>query len=601
MTSFVNEPEEQKLSPSSLPSPSQLRMIPLHNTEADSALGTSRDTAICILSDIDSDTEDEDNASQQLNGSRPYGLESTPDFLDLTAIEYGVTESGATVGARTAKAVSPAQGDTVPAWPNEPVQSCLGDAELSQQSYEVDYLLFENTPTESQDNHFETPPTSPESQPYRFAVNKNQLQPEAAIQQEETMFDAVSAYDVCDSSHRRQDCPLTGAQSPRTVTPVDVVQASFQENEIPAGNSRENTVPEVNIPSREMSCHEPCPGQDLDDTRSASTYVESEYTEAGSGSDAPVLSTSPSLRRFRHKPPPMHKTLQHEGGDAGSEVIGNESRTCRLGSQQREKSPSPLPNVENPDLEDGDLDDAHLGRKRPKVSKPFSCASTSSQSSEPRGPTAQAQQLQTRTQTSGHSIRSPTPSRETLIPPVTELFAQFEEWPLGGAVLKRITEGSKTTFQLQFEWDAASCQPYGHSSLSRLKRKRLPDTSHLLSKSRNRSRPRADNSLSTSDTIYVADPGIDASSSDDNMSNGSDSEYNSDRDIVKESRYQAFRRQKVQRRRWTREDNDLLRQLKEDKVLDSEIATILKRTESGVKQHWDIIGRALRYEKTKEA
>ncbi|KAF5669924.1 hypothetical protein FDENT_11390 [Fusarium denticulatum] len=552
MASFLNEPEEQKLSPSSLPSPSQLRLISLHNTEADSALGTSRDTAICILSDIDSDTEDEDNASQQLNGSRPYGLQSTPDFLDLTAIEYGVTESGVTVGARTTTAVSPTQGDTVPAWPNEPVQSCLADAELSQQFYEVDYLLFDNTPTESQDDQFETPPTSPESQPYRFAVNKKQLQPGPAIQQEETMFDAVSAYDVCDSSHRSQDCPSTGAQSPRTVTPVDVVQASFQENETPAGNSREDTIPEVYIPSREMSSDEPCPGQDLDDTRSASTYVESEYTEAGSG------------------------------------------------SQHSEQNCSSLPDVENPDSEDDDFDDVHLGRKRPKVSKSSSCAGTSSQSSDPRGPTAQAQQLQTRTQTSGHSIRSPTLSRETPIPPVTELFAQFEEWPLGGAVLKRITEGSKTTFQLQFEWDATSCQPHGHSSMSRLKRKRLPDTSHLLSKSRNRSRPRADNSLSTSDTIYVAGPGTDTPGSDDNMSNGSDSEYNSDRDIVKESRYQTFRRKKAQRRRWTMEDNDLLRQLKQEKLLDSEIATILKRTESGVKQHWDIIERAQRHEKTKE-
>ncbi|RKK85868.1 hypothetical protein BFJ71_g14026 [Fusarium oxysporum] len=137
--------------------------------------------------------------------------------------------------------------------------------------------------------------------------------------------------------------------------------------------------------------------------------------------------------------------------------------------------------------------------------------------------------------------------------------------------------------------------------MSRLKRKRLPDISHLLTKSRSRSRPQADNSLSTSDSIYVADSSVDAPGSDDNMSNGSDSEYNSDRDIVKESRYQTFRRKKVQRRRWTMEDDDLLRRLKHDKLSDSEIATILKRTESGVKQHWDIIEKAQRYEKTKEA
>ncbi|KAJ4116124.1 hypothetical protein NW768_011096 [Fusarium equiseti] len=127
--------------------------------------------------------------------------------------------------------------------------------------------------------------------------------------------------------------------------------------------------------------------------------------------------------------------------------------------------------VEKPDSGDNDFDHTHPGGKRPKVSKSSSCAGTSSQSSDPRGPTAQGQQLQTRTQTSGHSIRSQL-SRETPIPPVTELFAQFEEQPLGGAVLQRITEGSKTIFQLQFEWDATSCQPHGHSSMPHLKRKK---------------------------------------------------------------------------------------------------------------------------------
>lgn len=72
MASFIIEPEGQKAFQSFLPSPSQLRL---------SALGESRDTAICIPSDIDSDTEDEDNASQELDGSRSYGHDSTIDFL----------------------------------------------------------------------------------------------------------------------------------------------------------------------------------------------------------------------------------------------------------------------------------------------------------------------------------------------------------------------------------------------------------------------------------------------------------------------------------------------------------------------------------------
>jgi hypothetical protein len=35
----------------------------------------------------------------------------------------------------------------------------------------------------------------------------------------------------------------------------------------------------------------------------------------------------------------------------------------------------------------------------------------------------------------------------------------FEEWPLQDAVLKRVTEGGRTTFQLQFTW--GSCASHG--------------------------------------------------------------------------------------------------------------------------------------------
>ncbi|KAF4951693.1 hypothetical protein FGADI_7287 [Fusarium gaditjirri] len=602
MTSLIINSEQRKLLQSFTPPASQPDTASLHDKEAHSALGKSRDTAICIPSDVESDTEDEDDARQELDGSQSFtALTSTVDYLDLTLTEHGATESEPTIGANTASAVSATQVDAALGWPNEPRESHLADAGLSQQSCGMNHLLLGNTSTECQDISFATPPTSPESQPYPVAADGKQLQSEPTSQESNMVVDGVSDYGVCHSSQGYPDRPSTGAHSRQTANPVEVVQASFQETEIPAGKSCDDAIPEVRIPSHSKSSDEPCQGQALDDTSSASTYVESETTEARSSSDAEVSSTSSSLHRFRYKSSQVHKTMQCEDCDAGSEESGNEDRTCRLGSQYREKNSSSLPNVENPDSEDDELDDVHLGRKRPKVFKSSSCTGTSSRSSGPRGQTAQAQQLKTSTQTSEHNIPSPTPSREIPIPPVAELFAQFEEWPLGGAVLKRITEGTKTTFQLQFEWDPTSCQPHGDRLMSRLKRKRLPDISHLLSKSQSRSRPEADNSLSTSDTIYVADSSVDAPDSDDNMSNGSDSEYNSDRDIVKEHRYQTFRRKKVQRRRWTMEDDDLLRRLKQDGLPDSEIAPILKRTEGGVKQHWDIIERAQRYEKTKEA
>ncbi|EXL64413.1 hypothetical protein FOPG_19322 [Fusarium oxysporum f. sp. conglutinans race 2 54008] len=50
-------------------------------------------------------------------------------------------------------------------------------------------------------------------------------------------------------------------------------------------------------------------------------------------------------------------------------------------------------------------------------------------------------------------MEHPTPSQTTSVPPEAHaLLAQFEEWPLQGTSLKRITEGNITTFQLQFEW-----------------------------------------------------------------------------------------------------------------------------------------------------
>ncbi|EXL40048.1 hypothetical protein FOCG_17331 [Fusarium oxysporum f. sp. radicis-lycopersici 26381] len=453
MTSFVINSEQPKLLHSFTPPASQPGTTSLHDKEAHSVPGKSKETAI----HIPPDAEDEDDASHEFHGSQSNVTDTTVwDFLDLTVAEYGVTEPDVTIGANTASVVSPTQADAAPAWPIEPNEPHLDDARLSQQSCGVKRSLVANTPTECQDIHFKTPPTSPESQPYPVTVDGKQLRPEPTIQQEKMMANAVSAYDVFDSSHGHQDCPSTWAQSPQTASSVEVVQASLQEIERSTGKSCDDTIPEVRIPSPEMSSDELCPGQVLDSTDSASISVESEVTEAGSGSDAQVSSTSTSLRRFRHKYSQMHKTIQYKRGDAGSEVIRNEDRTYRLGSQHHKKNSSSLPDVENANSEDDDLDDVHLGRKRLKVSKPSSCAGTSSQSSDPRGPTAQAQPLQTRTQTSGYNIRSPTPSREPT-PPVAEVFAQFEEWPLGGAILKRITEGSKTTFQLQFEWDPTSC------------------------------------------------------------------------------------------------------------------------------------------------
>ncbi|GAB0145162.1 hypothetical protein EsHS_00005603 [Epichloe bromicola] len=99
-----------------------------------------------------------------------------------------------------------------------------------------------------------------------------------------------------------------------------------------------------------------------------------------------MSSTSPSLRRFRHKSLQMHQTMQSKDVDAGSEGSGSEDGLDGLDSQHRKENSSSLPGVEDSGSEDDDLDHVHQGRKRRKVSKSLSCAvrSTATSSRSPR-------------------------------------------------------------------------------------------------------------------------------------------------------------------------------------------------------------------------
>ena len=82
MPSSIIDPEQRKLLQSFTPPASQPDTASLHDKEAHSALGKSRDIAICIPSDVESDTEDKDDASQELDGSQSYATRtSTPDYL----------------------------------------------------------------------------------------------------------------------------------------------------------------------------------------------------------------------------------------------------------------------------------------------------------------------------------------------------------------------------------------------------------------------------------------------------------------------------------------------------------------------------------------
>ncbi|KAF5669912.1 hypothetical protein FDENT_11378 [Fusarium denticulatum] len=182
------------------------------------------------------------------------------------------------------------------------------------------------------------------------------------------------------------------------------------------------------------------------------------------------------------------------------------------------------------------------------------------------------------------------------LPAPFEAQTRLEEWPLTGVFLKCITEGGKTTFQLQFEWKPDSCQLHAAKSASLpTKRKRLTSTLRSASKSSSRGRSSQDNCFTpVLDSIRVAVDGMSDASNDDDSSNSSNFEDDSDRDRA--PRPHTFHCKKTKRRRWTTEEEDLLRQLKQSQqgngmLSDMEIAMKLDRTESSVKQHWDVMGR----------
>ncbi|KAI8669809.1 hypothetical protein NCS57_00797100 [Fusarium keratoplasticum] len=351
--------EQRKLCQSLIPPASQPDTVSLLKKKALSALGKSGDTAICIPSDVESDTEDEDNKSRELNILQSYVIRaSTPDYLDLTGTKHGITKPEAATGAETATAVSPAQAEAGLAWPNETQVSRLAEPESSQQSYEINHMLTGDM-SACQDVNFATPPASPNSQPYPVAADRQQLRPAPASQQGNMMVDAIFDHDACHSSQGHPDSPSTCIHSPRAAGPVEAVQASLWESEIPAGNSCDDAIPKAYTPSPARPSLEPHQGQGLDDASSASSHIESEVTEGGSGFAAEVSSTSPSLRRFRHKSLQVHKTMQPKDGDADSEAPRSEDGLNGLESQHQKENSPPLPYDEDSGSEDDDFDDVH--------------------------------------------------------------------------------------------------------------------------------------------------------------------------------------------------------------------------------------------------
>jgi len=102
---------------------------------------------------------------------------------------------------------------------------------------------------------------------------------------------------------------------------------------------------------------------------------------------------------------------------------------------------------------------------------------------------------------------------------------------------------------------------------------------------------------SISDSINVAMDGVGDDSSDNSSSIGSSFDDSDSETELTASKSRCSQQKSTQRCRWTKKDEKLLRTLKGNqkrnggKPSDYQIANKLDRTESGVKQHWDIMMR----------
>ena len=139
-------------------------------------------------------------------------------------------------------------------------------------------------------------------------------------------------------------------------------------------------------------------------------------------------------------------------------------------------------------------------------------------------------------------------------------------------VLKRITEGSKTTFQIQFEWNAFSHRPHTNEFILHSKRRRRPARNlRLVAKSSRAARTSEDKPISsTPDTIYVAGDGGGDDSDENNLTTRSNFEDDSYSDS-EPGASRNFQRRKTQRRRWKPQEDVRLRQLKHEQRKDGNL------------------------------
>ncbi|KAI3581762.1 hypothetical protein IWW34DRAFT_787330 [Fusarium oxysporum f. sp. albedinis] len=495
MTSTTSDAGQRKLRQSFTPPASQTVDVSPSDEVVLSASGESRHAAIWI-SDDETDTEDEgDDEGQNFDNSQSCTTPTTSiaDHLDSTGNKHSPTESKAAISTDTTPAGSPARVEDDPTWTHDSNTGPLVDPEPNQQSPCQTICTSAGDTMACTDTSFDVSPTNPESQPCFGVSDEQQLATGATRATGKPgimmMIDPLSDEGSC---HRAQSTPASPSMhtySPIAASPEEIAQTQLHGREVCA-STRNDAIPgaSTSSPAVRLSA-ESQEEQDFDHTICESSDAESGSSEAESGSPFEARLSPPSQELTSRRRSPRRSSHAHETVQARDSDVYTEGSSSEDGLdvpecvRDEDYCPSP-PKVQGHGSGDDSDDEEQHGRKRRRVYRSpqtlVRSTPASARSSRQRRSTRRTAQLPRARPTSVCGIESPTPSQaRPVLSEASTFLARFEEWPLRDVILKRITEGDKTTFQLQFEWTPDSSQPLADRSVSHPKKGRRPPKASL--------------------------------------------------------------------------------------------------------------------------
>jgi hypothetical protein len=402
--------------------------------------------------------------------------------------KHSETESDATARMGDTAISSPAQLEEVQISSHESQMDLSTDLGSNQQALGSTTYTPAGGTAASTNTNFGISSVSPEIQSYLGALNGELItKATGATSELDVMTDALSTGESC---HRLQNAPATPSEvtyGAIAINPEVIVQKLLPDSKVCPSAERDDATSAARSSSPgPRRLPESRPDQDQDHGSCSPKDIEPDLLGAESES-LPAARMSPpfregiSRRRCRRTSPRTHMTVQDKDSDAETEGSDSEDG---LDVQEciyvEEYCPS-LRDASGDDSED-DFEELHC-RKRRRVPRSLHASArdtpASARSSRQQRLTRRTAQLPRGRRISIRDSESPAPSQTSSVSSDAGIFARFEEWPLSNVSLKRITEGDKTTFQLQFDWTPDPSQPHADSPGSHSKKYRKPPKASL--------------------------------------------------------------------------------------------------------------------------